>query len=399
MLHLEPFYEISTRLISGVIVDKKRALLSKLRTSGRLVGIKGARGVGKTTLLLQFAKLRLCDQKHLYISLDDIELANYTLTEITDTFVKDGGDVILVDEVHSRMDWAKELKSIYDRYPNLTILFTGSSMIQLQEGSSELSRRAVLLPLQGLSLREFIHFKTNIEFSPISLQTILQNHTDIAKEVNARLRPLEMFHEYLKIGYYPFAFEHEESYSLKLKETINRVLSTDLLLATNIDPISVIKLRQLLSIISHSAPFKPNIEKLSSRLGIAVNTLKTYLYYLDMASVTMSLYSEKKGISLLTKPDKLYLQHPNHMYSLSGKDVQIGSIRETFLLNQLRALHEVHEPKSGDFLVDRTYHIEVGGPDKSTRQLKDLRHGWLAVDGIEYGQDRRIPLWIFGFLY
>ena len=396
---MDYLFEISERLIENVPRKIIREPMQWLSRGDRMIGIKGARGVGKSTLLLQYASEKLQGRSKLYISLDDIEFAHRGLAQFADEFVKHGGEYLLVDEVHSYSGWAREMKNIYDRYPDLNIVFTGSSMLQLSEGLSQLSRRAVIFDLPGLSLREYIRFKTGIHFDPIRLDSLLQNHVAYAKKIWKSIRPLQHFNDYLKGGYYPYYFENPETYDLRLKETVIKVIESDLLITSGINKSNVEKIKQLLYIISHSVPFKPNIDKLSDRMQIGKNTLKAYLRYLDLAGITRSLFSEKKGISLLTKPEKVYLSHPNIMYCLNPGDVNTGTIRESFLLSQLSPDHTVYYPGKGDFLVDWEYLVEVGGKNKSGAQISGQKNAWLAVDGIETGMGNRIPLWLFGFLY
>jgi len=396
---MNDLFELSERLIEQVPAAIVREKLELLSGGSRMIGIKGARGVGKSTLLLQFAKLNLRESKKLYVSLDDILFAERGLADVADEFVKLGGEYLLIDEVHSYSGWAKELKNIYDRYPGLNVIFTGSSILQLSDGLSELSRRAVIHDLPGLSLREYIHFQIGIRFDPVSLEQIFENHDAIAKTIWKQIRPLQYFNDYLRGGYYPYYFEDPPTYDLRLKESVIKVIESDLLITSGITSGNMEKIKQLLYIISHSVPFKPNVDKLAGRMQIGRNTLKTYFRYLDIAGITRSLFSEKKGISLLTKPEKVYLHHPNIMYSLNPADVNTGTVRETFLLSQLANSHTLHYPKTGDVLVDRQHLIKVGGKNKTEAQIKQQPNTWLAIDGIETGMGNRIPLWLFGFLY
>lgn len=396
---MDHLFEISERLIENAPRKIIREPMEWLSGGDRMIGIKGARGVGKSTLMLQFANEKLKGRRKLYVSLDDIEFAHRGLAHFADEFVKHGGEYLLVDEVHSYQGWAREMKNIYDRYQDLHIVFTGSSMLQLSDGLSQLSRRAVIYDLPGLSFREYIRFATGIHFESIKLDSLLENHTDYAKKIWKKIRPLQHFDNYLKGGYYPYYFETPETYDLRLKETVIKVIESDLLITSGINQSNVEKIKQLLYIISHSVPFKPNIDKLSDRMHIGKNTLKAYLRYLDLAGITRSLFNEKKGISLLTKPEKVYLSHPNIMHCLNPGDVNAGSIRESFLLSQLAPGHTVHYPRKGDFLIDRKYLVEVGGKNKSGAQISGENNAWLTIDGIETGFGNRVPLWLFGFLY
>jgi predicted AAA+ superfamily ATPase len=393
------FIEISERLIETVPDKYIRGQIKWLEQPDRLIGIKGARGTGKSTLVLQFAKTRLKGRKRLYISLDDISFADRTLPDFADDFVKQGGDYLLIDEVHHHKNWPQEIKNIYDRYPSLKIVFTGSSMLHLNKGTSVLSRRAVIHSLPGLSLREYIFLTRGVLFEKISFGELLEDHSGISKKIWSKIKPIELFNEYLRIGYYPYFLENPLSYDFRLRESIIKVLESDLPYVTNIEYINVDKIKQLLHIISQSVPFKPNIDKLSERIGIGKNTLKAYLKYLNEASIINALYSSKKGITLLTKPEKIYLHHPNLMYSLASDLSDRGSLRESFFLNQVQHLYPVLYPEEGDFLVNNKWLFEVGGKNKGKQQIKNHADSWLALDDIESGFGNTIPLWLFGFLY
>jgi predicted AAA+ superfamily ATPase len=393
------FIEISERLIESVPDKYIREQIQWLEQPDRLIGIKGARGTGKSTLMLQFAKIHLKGKKRLYISLDDISFADRTLPDFTDDFVKQGGDYLLIDEVHHYKNWPQEIKNIYDRYPELKIIFTGSSMLHLNKGTSVLSRRAVIHSLPGLSLREYIFLARGVLFEKLSFTEILENHSEIGKRIWSRIKPIELFNEYLRVGYYPYFLENPLSYDFRLRESIIKVLESDIPYVTNIEYFNIDKIKQLLHIISQSVPFKPNIDKLSERIGIGKNTLKAYLKYLNEASIINALYSSRKGITLLTKPEKIYLHHPNLMYSLASDLSDKGSLRESFFLNQVQHLYPVLYPEEGDFLVNNKWLFEIGGKNKGKYQIKNHTNGWLALDNIETGFGNTIPLWLFGFLY
>lgn len=373
--------------------------MDNLDEPDRLIGIKGSRGVGKTTLLLQYLKLRLNDKNALYISLDDLYFTENTFLDTADTFVKNGGTHILVDEVHHYENWAKELKNAYDRYPELKIIFTGSSMLRMESSRGDLSRRAVIYSMQGLSLREYILYTEKVEFPVFTLAQVLEDHRNLAETVWTRVKPIRKFNEYLQFGYFPFASENVNTYHLRLKEIVNVVLEADLPYMAEIDYSKIDKIKQLLYIISRSVPFKPNIIKLAERTGIARNTLKNYLHYLEEAGLIHLLYSSARGISMLTKPEKIYLSNPNLLFALGSSLADKGNLRETFLINQLSAGHALHYPKQGDFIVDEKYLFEVGGKNKSPDQIRGIKNAYLALDEIESGTGNIIPLWLFGFLY
>jgi predicted AAA+ superfamily ATPase len=396
---MDILYEISAKLKSSVKVDFVRNIIEKFDESDRMIGIKGARGVGKTTLLLQYMKLHLNDNDALYISLDDLYFTENSFLDTADAFVKNGGRILLVDEVHHYENWAKELKNAYDRYPELKIIFTGSSMLRMESSRGDLSRRAVIYSMQGLSLREYIHYTGGPEFPVFSLPQILDDHQHMAEMVWTRIKPIQKFNEYLQYGYFPFASENRTTYPLRLKEIINVILEADLPYMAEIDYSKIDKIKQLLYIISRSVPFKPNIIKLAERTGIARNTLKNYLHYLADAGLILMIYTNSKGISMLTKPEKIYMSNPNLLFALGDPGTNKGNVRETFFVNQLSVDHAVKYPKQGDFMIDDKYIFEIGGKNKDQSQIKDIENAFLALDDLESGSLNRIPLWLFGFLY
>lgn len=377
-----------------------RGLMDDMAWDARLIGIKGARGVGKTTLLLQYIKKNLpLNEQTLYVSLDHIFFAENKLTALTDTFVKQGGKFLFLDEVHKYPQWAQELKNIYDDYPELKIVFTGSSLLEILNARADLSRRSVVYTMQGLSYREYLNFTLGKTFPSFTLEDVLRNHITLAGELNAIIKPLQYFGTYLKSGYYPFFREVPEVYFQRLEEVVNLILEVELPLLRKVDISYVSKLKQLLQIIAQSVPFIPNVSKLSERIGINRNTLVGYLFFLQEAHVIKNLYRDAKGITQLQKPDKIYLENTNLQYAFSPGNTDVGTLRETFFANQLGYKHLLEYTREGDFKVDGAYTFEIGGSNKGTHQIKHLDNSYLALDGIEYGSKNRIPLWLFGFLY
>jgi len=396
---MRELYELSEKLIEFVNIDTIRPQISFFSQNERLIGLKGSRGAGKTTLLLQFAKTMLKDKSYVYLSLDNPYFAENKLNDFVDDFVKNGGKYLLLDEVHHYDNWSLELKNIYDNYKELTVLYTGSSLLHIIKGRADLSRRTVIDTLYGLSLREYINFTENTNFKAFSLSDILKNHVKIARDILQQIKPVLKYNEYLKIGYYPFFLENKENYAFKLSEIINQILESDLPQFANISYSNIKKLKQLLYAISESVPFQPNIEKLSSRIGISKNTLKNYLYYLNEALLIKMVYTEKKGVNKFAKPEKIYLHHPNLMFSITNGNTDVGNLRETFFLNQLSLKNDVNYPKKGDFIINKKYIFEIGGRNKKFSQIADLQNSFLAIDNIEIGFRNQIPLWLFGFLY
>lgn len=397
---MELLHEKFVRKVEQTQLNFTRSILGKIRWDARLIGIKGARGVGKTTLMLQYIKQNLpIDQSTLYVTLDNIWFANNTLSHLTDQFVKRGGKFLFLDEVHKYPNWSQELKNIYDDYPDLKIVFTGSSLLELLNARADLSRRAVVYTMQGLSYREFLNLTRGLSFSEIKLEQILAEHTTIAREINIKIKPLENFTTYLKSGYYPYFQEIPELYYNRLEEVINLILEIELPLLKKVDIGYIPKLKQLLQIIAESVPFIPNISKLSERIGVNRNTFISYLYFLQEANITRNLYKDAKGITKMQKPDKIYLENSNLQYAFAPFHANIGTVRETFFANQLNYLHMLEYAPESDFLVDHTYTFELGGKTKTDKQIKKTQNSFIVSDDLEYGTGNRIPLWMFGFMY
>lgn len=386
--------------INLISLEFKRSLLALINWDARLIGIKGARGVGKTTLLLQYIKENLpIDESTLYVSLDNIWFAENKLSDLTDAFAKKGGKYLFLDEVHKYPNWSQELKNIYDDYPELKVVFTGSSLLEILNARADLSRRAVVFTLQGLSFREYLGLKTGIHLPILELEQLLVDHLQFAREVNSQLKPLQYFEEYLKSGYFPYFQEVPTLYYQRIEEVVNMTLEIELPLLRKVEVSYVAKLKKLLQIISESVPFIPNVSKLSERIGVNRNTFISYLYYLQEANLTRNLYKDASGITQLQKPDKIYLENTNFQYALAPNNTEIGSVRETFLANQLGYQFGLEYTERGDFLIDQNYTIEVGGKEKTKQQISGIPNAFIASDNLEYGSDNKIPLWMFGFLY
>lgn len=396
---INKFTEFSERIIEFTNCNYIRPQIGFLKQSERLIGIKGSRGVGKTTLLLQFAKTELANKNKLYISLDNPYFTNNNLLDFADEFVKNGGEYLLLDEVHHYKNWSLTLKNIYDSFQGLKVIYTGSSLLLLTKGRADLSRRTVLSTLHGFSLREYINITEKTDFQTYTLDELLENHTEIAKQIITKVKPIQKYNEYIKIGYYPFFLENKNNYLLKLIEIINQILEADLPYIANISYANINKLKQLLQIISESVPFKPNLEKISSQIEISKNTLKDYLFYLQEAMLILMLKSDKKVHSNLAKPDKIYLFHPNLMFCLTNENSNVGNIRESFFMNQLHVTNKVNYSEVGDFLINQKYIFEIGGKNKTYKQIANIENSFVAADDIEIGLKKTIPLWLFGFLY
>ena len=388
--------------LAAVSLSFIRSIMEEIEWNARMIGIKGARGVGKTTLILQYIKkYHKHDDSVLYVSLDDIWFSDHRLTELTDDFVKKGGRFLFLDEVHKYPDWSIELKNIYDDYPELHIVFTASSMLEILDARADLSRRAQVYKMQGLSFREFLNFTQNTDLKIFSLHDIVADQYRIEEEILQHLKPLRFFQNYLSKGYYPFFNEIPSLYYSRIEEIINMIIEIELPLLRGVDISFSQKLKKLLLVISESAPFVPNITKLSERIGINRNTLIGYLHFLQEADLTKNIYKDASGITRMQKPDKIFLENTNIAYAVNVFSPDRGNISETFFLNQLQFHHKVSYPEKGDFIVDDQWLFEIGGKTKNIKQLANWQkeNAFAAIDDIEYGNDQRIPLWLFGFLY
>lgn len=389
------FYEKYAR----VQTQQVRDFMHTIDWDNRFIGIKGSRGVGKTTLLLQYIRLNFEPTKSvLYVSLDHLYFLENTLYDLVDDFYKKGGEFIAIDEVHKYPNWAIEIKNIYDDMPRLRLVFTGSSLLHIQQAKADLSRRVVVYNMPGLSFREFIQFETQIKLDRYTLKDIVENHVSISMAITQKVKPLYYFEDYLKFGYYPFYIENKKSFHQKLSEVILTVLEVDIPQYASIPASNIILLKKLLAVISNSVPFKPNMNSISERTGISLNTMKNYLKLLHDAQLLQLLYVEEKGINSLGKPEKILLNNPNLMYNLSIEANQ-GNVRETFFLNQLHYQHLVFASTTVDFKVAGIYEFELGGKNKKQQQIKSLKNAFIVKDDIEIGTHLNIPLWLFGFLY
>ncbi len=404
---MQQLQEISNRLLNSVNTKFRRNLYNQVDWSDKLIEIQGARGVGKTTLMLQKAKEIAKNGKMvLYVSLDLSYFYKNQLFELADEFYKYGGQYLFIDEVHKypkkhkTTDWSQEIKNIYDAIPSLYIIYSGSSILQLYQSQGDLSRRKSSYSLNGLSFREYLKFYRNLNFKSISLHEIINNHQNIANEIIEKIKILPEFDNYLKNGYYPFYIENPRKYFSRLIEVINVIIETDIPYVSNLPYETLYKLKQLLSSISTTVPYSLNLSNIASELYITdQRTLIKYLNLLEKAELINTLGANVIGNKILNKPQKIYLNNPNLMFAIDTENIQIGTVRETFFFNQLQYLYKVNYPKSGDFLINNKYTFEVGGKSKKQKQIKNIDNAFLALDSIEIGFANKIPLWLFGFLY
>ena len=387
------------RLIREMEVSQFRYLYDKIRWTNRLIGIMGARGTGKTTLLLQHIKKTFPDRdKALYVSLDNLWFASNRLSDLAEQFYDYGGTHLFLDEVHRYAGWATEIKNIYDSFPRLHIVFTGSSLLEVSKSQADLSRRAVCYSLFGLSFREFLQFENKLVHKPVTLHEILTNHQNLAETISGKLKILPEFRNYLTYGYYPFYKESIEDYAEKLQSVIHLILDNDLPAVENVEYSTLLKIKKLLMIIASLSPYSPNITQLSNDIESNRSATLKYLSCLQKAALLRLLTPSQKTMGALTKPEKIFLDNSNLLYTLTTV-ANIGNVRETCFVNQLSVNHAITASKYGDFRVDDKYIFEIGGKSKTYEQIKNLENSFIVADDLETGYGNKIPLWLFGFLY
>ncbi len=396
---IEILYNTYYRKLSKVSLQYIRYLYEKINWNVRLIGIKGARGVGKTTMLLQRIKQTSPDgSTAFYISLDDLWFETHSLIELVEYLYTHGITHLYLDEVHRYPDWARNLKNITDNYPDLNIVYTGSSMLEIDNSKVDLSRRQTVYEMPGFSFREYLAFEKVLEFSSIPLEELLNRHVALSMEITSSIKILPWFEKYLQYGYYPFYKESMEDYPIRLQEVASLIIDTDLPAVEDIEYSTVQKAKKMLMILAERVPFTPNISQLCKELGTTREVGLRMLYALERAGLLNLLTTEVKNYKTLSKPEKVYLNNTNLMYALTSR-VDKGNLRETFFLNQISNIYPTYMPPKGDFLIDNTYLFEVGGKSKTFDQIKDVPNSYLAIDDVEYGHKKRIPLWMFGLLY
>ena len=387
------------RLLKSFKVEYRRYIFSEIDFDDKMIAIFGARGVGKTTTLFQYLlKLQAKKKNVLYISLDYPFLAGVDLIEIVEAFVEEGGEYLLLDEVHRYNDFSAYLKTIYDLF-DIYVVFTGSSATSLLNAKSDLSRRVTLYNLYGFSFREFLELKHNIKLETSSVETIFENHIALSQKVlEDKFDILEEFNEYLKRGYYPFFFDKRTSYFQNLVNTINLTIDLDLTSLGLIEQKYTYKLKKLLEVVCESSPFEVNYSKIATSAEISRAKLYDYVTFLADGQMLLLIAEPIKGIKKISVPAKIYLNNTNllHAYCQNSKT---GTIRETFFANQVSQKSLLNISKQGDFTIDEKYKVEIGGKNKSFKQIKDLPNSFVVADEITQGKGNKIPLWLFGFLY
>ncbi len=385
-------YAYMREMLAQTPVLFNRYMYSRIAWNSRLVGIMGPRGVGKSTLVLQYILQHQQEGMHLYVSADHLYFSNHNLVNLADDFVKEGGTHLYIDEVHKYKGWSRELKQIYDVHPTLRVVFTGSSVLDIQKGEADLSRRALMYQMQGLSFREFLALYKDIHTPPATLNDILSHKVNIPQLPH----PLPAFREYLSSGYYPFL--GEGGIEMRINQIISQTIESDIPQYADMKASTARKLKQMLSVISKLVPYKPNAENLASEIGVSKNNIPEYLTYLEKAGMIGQLRDNTGGMRGLGKIEKVFLDNPTLMTVLAGGTPNVGNLRETFFYNQMRVMNDVIASRESDFVAGE-YTFEIGGHKKGKKQIEDIPNGIIVRDDIEYGHGIVVPLWQFGLNY
>lgn len=388
----EALYSYMRLQLAQTTSDFHRYLYDKVNWNARMLAITGARGVGKSTMVLQYIKEQMSGVRCLYVSADHTYFSTNTLVSVADEFSKDGGQLLVVDEVHKYGDWSRELKQIYDTHPDLRVIFTGSSVLDIMEGVADLSRRVLHYRMAGLSFREYLRLFHNVETSSFSLEQILAGKA----EVNGVLHPLPYFRQYLSEGYYPFAIEGD--FPMRMQNVITKTIESDIAQYAELKATTAKKLKKMLAVVSTLAPYKPNYDALSTEIGISRNSVQDYLLLLEKAQMIGQLRDDTGGMRGLGKVEKVYIDNPSLMTVLSGGKAEVGNLRETFFYNQMRVENDVISSRQSDFMIGK-YTFEVGGKKKGKKQIEDIPDSFIVKDDIEFAQGNIIPLWTFGLNY
>ena len=398
---IEEIIRVFNRRLTATPTEFHRYLFYEIDWEDKLIGIKGPRGCGKTTLLLQHIKQSFHGQeleKVLYVSLDNIWFADNKILDLVDFHYNHGGTHIFIDEIHYEPKWQTMLKNMSDNYPGMYIVYTGSSMLEIDAHEGDLSRRQVMYEMRGMSFREYLEYEGVVKHERLTLEQLMDNHVEIAMDICSRTNVLGCFNKYLREGYYPFYKAVRQGFDSRLLATVNQVIESDYPQIDDVTVATIRKTKKMLMVLSECVPQLPNMSQLYRELETDRNNGLKMLRALERGGLILLLGSKAKSINQLSRPDKIYINNPTLMYALSPR-ADIGSVRETFFMNQLSQSHELSYPKAGDFLVDGRYLFEVGGKGKTFSQIKDIPDSYLAVDDTEIGRGARIPLWLFGMLY
>ncbi len=396
---IQPLVEFYHSKLAQTSLEFKRYLYNEINWDARIIGIRGERGVGKTTMLLQRIKEKYANPDDtIYISLDHYWFKAHRLEELVGLLYNRGINEFYIDEVHKYEGWSGILKTLYDQYSTLRIIYTGSSMLRLDDSSADMARRQTPYLLKGMSFREFLGYEKVLSIDALSLGDLLVHHSEMAVKISSKTKILKEFSNYCKYGFYPFHTDAGADFLTTLQNVVNLVIESDLPAVEKISYPTIDKCKKLLMIIAENVPLQPNVERLAASMGTTRNTLLALLYKLDAAEILDLLTVELKNYKRLLNPEKIYLGNTNLMWAFSPNG-NIGTMRETFFASQLSHFHTVQMPLKGDFLVDGKYVFEIGGEGKTFTQIADMADSYLAVDNIETGYGKRIPLWMFGLLY
>lgn len=403
---MDALFRKSDRLLANTGMDIVRDKMEEIHWNSQLITIIGAKGVGKSTLIRQHLKqnYKPGDHRVLYCSADTVDMSTRTLVELAEEFSIRGGELLAIDEIHKykpgTSDWSREIKEIYELFPDLKMIVSGSSLLRMREGDADLSRRAVKYTMPGLSFREALRFYHGLTFPKWTLDDILAHPYDLWQSVSAKCKPMALLKEYLTKGYYPFLLEGEGEYYTKIEQVIGYIVETELPQICRVDVSNVRKLQALIAMICSETPFELNANRIAAALEIGRDTVVEYLKYLGDAKVLNLLYSDKKKIGKLSKPDKVYFENPNIMYALAPTKVEVGTLRETFAVGCLSESHNVEYGKTqGDFKVDAKYTFEIGGRSKDFSQIAGVKDSYVFADDWDMPDGAKLPLWMLGFLY
>ena len=398
---MELLFQLNDQLLSLTSTDFVRSIMDDIPWDERLVSIRGSRGVGKTTLLLQYQKLHygINNRKALYVSLEGAYFTRNSLVDFARQFYLQGGERLFLDEVHNYPNWSREIKEIYDFYPMLKIVFTGSSLLQILNADADLSRRCLNYTMQGLSFREYLKFYHDIDVPRYSLQDILNDNASICSAIFRQFRPMEFFNDYLTQGYYPFRKESPERYPMKVENLVDVILNIELPKLCGVDISKVRNIKALLVVMASNVPMLVDVSKLSTMIGLSRMSTLAYLQYLHRAALIRLLYSDDLSVKKMQKPDKILLENSNLLPVLSLEKPNLGTMRETFFCNQLGYKHQIEYTRQGDFLIDHKLTFEIGGKSKYGKQVAQTENSYIAADDMEFPVGNKLPLWLFGLMY
>ena len=403
---MDTLFRKHDRLLANTSMDIVRDQMNQIHWDAQIISIMGPKGVGKSTLLRQYIKrnYRIGDRKALYCSADSVDFSTRTLVELAEQFFINGGELLIVDEIHKykpgTSDWSKEVKEIYELFPKLKLIVSGSSLLKLKEGDADLSRRAIKYTMPGLSFREALRFYHGLDFPKWTLEDILTHPFDLWEMVTSKCKPVVHFKEYLEKGYYPFLLEGEGEYFTRIEQVVNYIIETELPQICKVDVANIRKLQALVKLIAEEVPFELNANKIAGSMEIGRDTVVEYLKYLGDAKILNLLYSDRKKTGKLSKPDKVYLENPNLLYAIAPDKVEIGTARESFAINSLSESHLVEYGKAhGDFKIDSKYTFEIGGRSKDFSQIAGIPDSYIFADDWDMPDGAKLPLWMLGFLY